>query len=355
LFMTKSMFFQSKYRYGFILALATYTYINTAVCRVYDYFQMPIQWYEAFASIILITFLTWEWSRINQPFFEKWFEGEQNTIKRLIAFFISGLLGSIILTCMVVVLFEHFVLNIPMSLDNPLKLTLTYTSLINLLFHLVNAVIYFMTKYKNKQLEAEELLRMNTQAQLQSIRSQINPHFLFNNLNVLSSLIIKGKDEANSFIEAFSKVYQYILRNQDKELIELERELEFLQPYMFLLQQRFPQSVALITEIDEHWKKTYVVPVALQMLVENAIKHNVHSVQKPLEIKIKANGSNELEVTNNLQPKINTEPSSNIGLNNINQRYALITGKQIKINSTGTEFKVSLPLIEMNAYANRYN
>jgi two-component system, LytTR family, sensor kinase len=353
--MKEVMFFQSKYRYWFILALATYTYVNTAVCRVYDYFQMPIQWYEAYMSITLITLLTWEWSRINQPFFEKWFDGEENIIKRLVAFFVSGLLGSIILTCMIVVLFEHFVLHIPMSLDNPLKLTLTYTSLINLLFHLVNAVVYFMGKYKSKQLEAEELLRMNTQAQLQSIRSQINPHFLFNNLNVLSSLIIKGKEEANSFIEAFSKVYHYILRNQDKELIELDRELEFLQPYIYLLQQRFPGSVALTTEIDENRKKNYVVPVALQMLVENAIKHNVHSSQKPLEIKIKANGNNELEVTNNLQPKINAEPSSNIGLNNINQRYALITGKQIKISNTGNEFKVSLPLIEMNAYANRYN
>lgn len=344
------MFFQNKYRYWFILALATYTYINTAVCRVYDYFQMPIKWYHAFLSILLITLFTWEWSRINQPFFEKWFDGERNNIKRLVLFFVFGLLGSIIITCMIVVAFEHWVLHIPMSLDNPLKLTLTYTSLINLLFHLVNAVVYFMTKYKSKQLETEELLRMNTQAQLQSIRSQINPHFLFNNLNVLSSLVLKDKDEANSFIEAFSKVYHYILRNQDKELIELEKEIDFLQPYMYLLKQRFPHSVELKTEIDERWKNTYVVPVALQMLVENAIKHNVLSNTKPLEIKIKANGTNSIEVTNNLQPKINKEPSSNIGLTNINQRYELITGRQITVSRSDYEFKVSLPLIEINSY-----
>jgi LytS/YehU family sensor histidine kinase len=196
---------------------------------------------------------------------------------------------------------------------------------------------------------------MNTQAQLQSVRSQINPHFLFNNLNVLSSLVLKDKNEANSFIEAFSKVYHYILRNQDKELIELQKEIDFLQPYIYLLQQRFPNGVELKTEIDDRWKNTFVVPVALQMLVENAIKHNVVSSSKPLEIKIKANGTNVLEVTNNLQPKINKEPSSNIGLNNINQRYELITGRQIKVSSNSNEFRVSLPLIEINSYEGSNN
>lgn len=349
--MNQNMLFSNKYRYWFILALATYTYVNTAVCRVYDYFQLPIRWHDAYISILLITLLTWEWSRINHPLFEKWFEGEKNTIRRLIFFFLSGLLGSLIFTAMIVVLFEHWVLHIPVSLDNPLKLTLTYASLINLLFHLLNAVVYFMQKYKTKQLEAEELLRMNTQAQLQSIRSQINPHFLFNNLNVLSSLVLKDKEEANTFIEAFSKVYHYILRNQDKELIELHNELEFLKPYMYLLQKRFPGTVELKTEIDERWNNTYVVPVALQMLVENAIKHNVLSTNRPLEIKIKANGTDELEVTNNLYPKINKEPSSSIGLKNINQRYELITGKKIKITSDEKEFSVSLPLIQINSYA----
>ncbi|QNA44847.1 sensor histidine kinase [Lacibacter sediminis] len=341
------MFFQNKYRYWFILALAVYTYVNTAICRVYDYFELPIYWYQAFLSILLITFLSWEWSRLIQPSFSKWFHGDEHINKRLLSFFGLGLAGSIILTIMTVVSFEVFVLHVPMSLDNPLKLTLTYASLITLLFHLLNAVVFYMQKYKSKQLEAEELLRMNTQAQLQSIRSQINPHFLFNNLNVLSSLVMKSSDEANDFIEAFSKVYHYILRNQDKELIELQKEVDFLQPYMYLLQKRFPAGIELKTEIDERWNHAYVVPVALQMLVENAIKHNIVSHIKPLEIKIKANGTAVLEVSNNLQPKANREPSSNIGLNNINQRYELITGRKIEVVKNQHEFKVSLPLIEI--------
>jgi hypothetical protein len=119
------MFFQNKYRYWFILALAVYTYVNTAVCRVYDYFELPINWYQAFLSILLITLLSWEWSRLIQPSFRKWFYGDEHINKLLLSFFGLGLAGSLILTIMVVVSFEVVVLHVPMSLDNPLKLTLT--------------------------------------------------------------------------------------------------------------------------------------------------------------------------------------------------------------------------------------
>ncbi len=345
--MLYNMFFGNKYRYWFVLALSAYTYINTAICRVYDYFQMPVQWHQAFLSILLITLLTWEWSRINQPFFEKLLPGEQHTIKRLSFFFVVSLLGSLILTAVVVILFERYILHLPISLDNPLKLTLTYASLISLLFHLLNAVVYFMNKYKSKQLEAEELLRMNAQAQLQNIKAQVNPHFLFNNLNVLSTLVLKDGKEANRFIEAFSAVYHYILRNQNKELIELEKELDFLEPYLYLLKQRFPQGITIETDIDEKWKKAFVVPASVQMLVENAIKHNIISHSQPLAIKLYANGSPELEISNNLQLKINKEPSSSIGLNNIDKRYELVTGKRIRVSNGPENFTVTIPLIEI--------
>lgn len=345
------MFFSNKYRYWFILALSVYTYVNTAVCRVYDYFQLNILWYQALISITLITLCTWEFSRIIYPFFKKSLPEPQNGIRQLGFFFTAGLIGSLTITAVIVIVFEVFVFQIPASLNNPLKLTLTYTSLINLLFHLLNAVVFYMQQYKQKQLEAEELLRINAQAQLQNIKAQVNPHFLFNNLNVLSSLVMQNSKDSNQFIEAFSKVYQYILQNQDRELIELDKELDFLQPYMYLLNKRFPKGVSITTDIDERWKKSFVVPAALQMLVENAIKHNIISHDKPLAIKLHANGTPELEVSNNLQPKINKEPSSNIGLNNINKRYELITGKQIKVFSDNTDFRVSIPLIEVGHVA----
>ncbi len=341
------MFFNNKYRYWFILALSVYTYINTAVCRVYEYFQLDIKWYQALVSITVITFFTWEFSRIIYPFLRKFIPEEHKSIRQLVLFFAAGLAGSLSLTALTVLLFEGFIYHVPVSINNPLKLTLTYTSLITLLFHLLHVIVFYMQEYKSKQLEAEELLRINAQAQLQNIKAQVNPHFLFNNLNVLSTLVLQNNRDANQFIDAFSKVYQYILQTQDQELVELEKELNFLQPYMYLLRKRFPEGVSITTDIDERWKKFYVVPASLQMLVENAIKHNIISEQKPLHIKLYANGTPELEVSNNLQPKINKDVSSSIGLNNINKRYQLITGKQIRISDGPELFRVSIPLIEI--------
>ena len=169
-----------------------------------------------------------------------------------------------------------------------------------------------------------------------------------NGLSAGSSLIIKENPEANKFIEEFSKVYRYILNNQDKELVELHNELEFIKPYVFLLQKRFDNGLQVVFNIPEKYKKAYVIPVALQMLIENAIKHNIVSRARPLHIDVHINGNNTLAVTNNLQLKQSTEPSTHIGLQNIKKRYELISGQSIEVVCTDMEFTVSLPLLHLN-------
>ncbi|MCA0383768.1 MAG: histidine kinase [Bacteroidetes bacterium] len=280
------LFFNHKYRYWFALALAVYTYLSTLFCNVYSYFGMDVQWYTALGSIVVITVGTWEAGRLLYPLFHKLPQKEELIIRNLLVYWMAAGVASGLFTVAVVFAFDRLFHHAPIDLYNPLKLTLTYALLINLLFHLLHAVAYYMERYKNKQLEAEELLRMHTQAELQSIKSQVNPHFLFNNLNVLSALVMKQSQDANHFIEAFSNVYQYILRNQEKELIDLQQELDFLEPYIYLLQHRFPNSIQLNIQIAAEAKQLQVVPVALQMLVENAIKHNIVSPQQPLQIHI---------------------------------------------------------------------
>ncbi|MCY7309617.1 MAG: histidine kinase, partial [Chitinophagaceae bacterium] len=176
----------------------------------------------------------------------------------------------------------------------------------------------------------------------------INPHFLFNNLNVLSGMVIKDNPEANHFFEEFSKVYRYILNNQEKELVELRSELEFVQPYIFLLKKRFDEGLTISLNIPEHYKSYHVVPAALQMLIENAIKHNIVSRHKPLHIYIHANGNNTMIVSNNLQLRQTGEPSTKIGLQNIRKRYELISGREIEVKETVTTFEVTLPLLNLN-------
>ncbi|CAN5721765.1 histidine kinase [soil metagenome] len=350
------MFFSHRYRYLFILLLAAYTCINTELCQVYTYFQINITWYYSFGIILLITFFTWEANRLLSPLFEKWLPGNARIIRRSILFFFSGLSFAYLSTIAVDLFFAKVVLHETQdSILNPLKLTLIYTSLTNLLFHLMNLVVVYQQEFKTKELETEELKRMHAQAELSAIKQQINPHFLFNNLNVLSGLVMQQSAQANHFIEAFSKVYMHILNNHNKELIELDKELNFLQPYFFLLKQRFPDAIDLHIDVPEQYRNHYIIPVALQMLVENAIKHNVLSKKKPLYIKIYANGNQTISVINKLQLKKDTGPTSNIGLNNIRKRYELITGKEITIENNEATFSVTLPIIEINTHESTNN
>lgn len=341
--------FEHKYRYWFILALALYTFINTVLCEVYTYFNISIEWYYAVLTIFLITLFTWEGNRLLEPIVKKQISPVKHKIRYLAAFFLTGNLVAFVFT-FVVIWFIGIVIHGNSWQQNsmPLKLNLIYAVLVNLFFHLINAIFFFFKEYKQQWMEAEELRRNSTLAQLQLIKSQVNPHFLFNNLNVLSSLLIKDNPEANKFIEEFSKVYRYILNNQDKELVLLQSELDFIKPYIFLLQKRFDDGLQVELNIPEDYKRTYVIPVALQMLIENAIKHNVVSKARPLKIDVLVNENDDLVVRNNLQPRQATEVSTQIGLQNIMKRYQLICGKKIDIIITDDEFVVSLPLLHLN-------
>lgn len=341
--------FSHRYRYLFILLLSLYTFMNTALCNVYHYFDIDIEWYYALLTIAGITFLTWEGNRLIKPWFKKRFLGAKTKIRFLSFFFFAGNIVALAAAVLVVYLVGNILHGYSWQENsNPLKLNIIYASLINLFFHLLNAILFFFREYRRQWAEAEELRRNSSQAQMQLIKSQINPHFLFNNLNVLSGMVIKDNPEANHFIEEFSKVYRYILNNQEKELVELRSELEFIQPYLFLLQKRFDQGLTVAINIPDQYKTWHVVPAALQMLIENAIKHNIVSRHKPLHIDIHTNGAQTLVVKNNLQPRQVVEPSTKIGLQNIMKRYELISGRDVIVRKTTEEFEVILPLLQLN-------
>jgi LytS/YehU family sensor histidine kinase len=341
--------FTHKYRYLFIALLSAYAYINTVLCEVYRYFNIRVTWHDALLTVILITFLSWEGNRLAEGTIRKRFPPDQQRIRFLVFFFITGTFISCIAASLVVG--SIGVLNYRYSfteLEMPLKLNLIYAGLINLFFHLLNAILFFFREYRMKSLEAEELKRISAQAQLQAVKTQVNPHFLFNNLNVLSGMVIKDNPKANRFIEEFSTVYRYILSSQDKELVELEQELAFIKPYVYLLQERYPDGLKVDITVPEKYQSSYIIPVALQMLIENAIKHNVISRSNPLHIEVKANGSGMLTVRNNRQPRSSVEQSNRIGLANIAKRYELVCGRRIDIQITPEIFEVNVPLLNVN-------
>lgn len=341
--------FANKYRYVFILLLAAYAFINTVLCEVYHYFNIQVAWYDALITIVLITFLSWEGSRMLEKPVRKRFQPERKQIWFLGAFFLAGMGISLFAAALVVYIMGAWIyrFSYPMY-EMPLKLNLIYAGLINLFFHLLNAILLFFREYRIKYMEAEELKRASTQAQLMAVKTQVNPHFLFNNLNVLSSMVIRDNPGANKFIEEFAKVYRYILNSQDKELVELEKELAFIKPYVYLLQQRYPDGLKVDISIPDQYNNYYIIPVALQMLIENAIKHNMISRNSPLCIKVTTSGADMLVIRNNRQPRRSVEQSNRIGLKNIAKRYELVCGKEISILATEQVFEVALPLLQLN-------
>lgn len=332
-----------------MLLLALYAFMNTALCNVYYYFAIDISWYHALLTIVLVTVLTWEGNRLIKPGFKKRFLQGGHNLRFLGFFFIAGNIIALLSAVAAVYIVGGLIYGYSWSQNwTPLKLNIIYATLINLFLHLVNAILFFFREYRQKWTEAEELRRNSQQAQLQLIRSQVNPHFLFNNLNVLSGMVIRDNPEANHFIEEFSKVYRYILSNQQKELVDLKAELDFVEPYLFLLSKRFEEGLDVQIRVAEEYRSWQVVPAALQMLIENAIKHNIVSRHKPLQIDIHTNGNNTLVVRNNLQPRTVKEPSTRTGLQNIRKRYELISGKDVMIRQTERFFEVSIPLLRLN-------
>jgi two-component system, LytTR family, sensor kinase len=172
----------------------------------------------------------------------------------------------------------------------------------------------------------------------------VNPHFLFNNLNTLVSLIPEDPQQAMAFVQQLSKVYRHILEVKDEKSIPLKDELDVLQAYAFLLKTRFGNNLIIDIAVPDEKLKNNIVPLSLQLLMENAIKHNIVSLDRPLKIDVYAvNGS--LVVRNNLQKKKQLTESTGIGLDNIRNRYKLLGDKQVMVSESDTSFSVSIPLI----------
>jgi len=209
---------------------------------------------------------------------------------------------------------------------------------------------YVISRWQKAQLQSEKLQRENVQSQLESLRSQVNPHFLFNSLNTLASLIPEEPELAVDFVQKLSRIYRYILEIRNRELITLREEWECVESYLFLLRTRFGNNLKLEAEIPESAMALYMVPLSLQMLIENAVKHNIISSSRPLTLKVFVNKAGNLTVANPLQRKQSVTDSTGTGLENIRSRYQLISEKEIKVISGPETFTVTLPLIKVSAY-----
>ncbi|SIS92361.1 Histidine kinase [Chryseobacterium ureilyticum] len=201
-----------------------------------------------------------------------------------------------------------------------------------------------LKKASKKEVVEQKLIAKSANAQFESLKNQLDPHFLFNSLNVLSSLIDENPSQAQKFTASMSKIYRYVLEQKDKELVTVEDEMEFAKTYCDLLKTRFEDSVDFIFEVKKEDYRKYVVPLSLQLLLENCIKHNFATSSKPLIIRIFSE-NDILCIENNLQVREQIKESSGIGLANIVQRYSLLTKRNVFIEKSEDYFKVKLPML----------
>jgi sensor histidine kinase YesM len=204
---------------------------------------------------------------------------------------------------------------------------------------------YTFLQWKDSLVEKERMEQLTMQMEFETLKSQVNPHFLFNCFNTLSSLISEDKKQAETFLNELSKVYRYLLRNNEDGLSTVQTEIRFIESYYQLLKTRHGDAVELKVEIDKKYIQYLLPSLTLQLLVENAVKHNVLSKNKPLLIDIFTTAGNKLVVSNNRQPRTVKGPSNRIGLENIRAKYELLNYHGFQVLDDTKSFSVVLPLI----------
>lgn len=293
---------------------------------------------------IFSTFILWQGNRyiviLLRSKFADYNDVLQRIVWQLIASTIFSLCASNLIYFTLMYMFPQFPLcNEDRVFMSQLSLILTF-----LVISIYEGTYYF-GKWKEALVHGEELKRQQISAQFESLKSQVNPHFLFNSLNTLTALIEENPDLAVRFVAQLSLVYRYVLQSKDKETVELKTELEFTESYIFLLRYRFENNLKVNIQLEEKYLRKSLAPLALQMLIENAIKHNVVSADKPLLIDIYIENEQFVVVKNTLQRKNNFEQNNGLGLPNILKRYSYLSQIEPRIEQTETYFKVLLPLL----------
>ena len=338
--------FSIRFRYFFILLLAVYSFLNILFTAGIKLIDAEIPYLFLFGLILLEVLFIWELNRFITVRLSAIYAWVATKIHPLLILFLCSLIN-VVLASVVSLGLLYLVLQdqIIRSTDH-LTLILAFGFRVNLFLNCLNAIYFFMDRLKKSELKAAQLEKVSIEAQFEALRNQINPHFLFNCFNALSTLVYKDAETSAKFIAQLSKVYRYLLFNQEKKIVPLHEELEFIAAYLFLLKIRFGNNISIEKNISVDVNKFYIAPASLQMLIENAIKHNIVSAKIQLRISI-TTINNAIEVANTLQEKEIKEDSTFIGLKNIQKRYEFLSDTPVEIEKTKTEFKVKLPLLQL--------
>ncbi|WP_124980674.1 2TM domain-containing protein [Nonlabens xiamenensis] len=287
---------------------------------------------------------------VNQWFFD-WMDKHFSWLEQPAQRLIYGAVGSIILTMLslfLLLMFMYVVIyDVPLDkyLSDQSLEWYTFGLLITIVMSITFHAVYFYRELNANKVKEQKSIARSATLQFDALKNQLDPHFLFNSLNVLVSLIEENPKAATKFTTSLSKVYRYVLEQRNKDLVSIQEELKFADTYVSLLKTRFEDSIQVDIENNPAFSELMVVPLSLQLLLENAVKHNVISDTKPLQIRIYQEAGN-LVVENSLQVKPVVKKSSGVGLNNIAARYQLFTDRKMSTSEADGKFKVQIPILD---------
>jgi len=325
------------------LIIITYNYV-TGFIDVPDFGnylkRLAIETSFSFVFALILVFL--DLQIINR--LDKIFPLPHKLIARIPAEFVLTIIVGVIIGSMITLLAGTLMPYEDGMLKNVINNSLI-TSVLNIIIITVIEAIVWFKRSQQSLVIAEKLERENSQIRFETLKSQLNPHFLFNSLNVLSSLIKHDADKAQNFVDEFSSVYRYTLDVIEKPVVELREELDFAKSFLFLQKTRFDNAVDMEINVDASKLIYLVPPLAVQTLLENAFKHNKATTDSPLKIKIH-NENDSLVIINNLQPKIKGIGSKGVGLSNLKKRYDLLGEKLPQYSVTEKEYIAKIQLIK---------
>ncbi len=268
----------------------------------------------------------------------------KDSVKRIVLLFLTISITIVVVDFIGVQLFSYLSENVNYVFQERTR-SLIITIILTIMIMAIYEAIYFFVKLKKSIREEEQSKQAIVQAQLDALRNQAQPHFFFNTLNTLRDIIDQNpKEDAKKFVDKLADIYRFLLESGSLNLIELRNELKFAHAYIHIQSERFGDNLKLNWNIPEAIENDMIVPMSLQLLLENAIKHNVVSKSKPLEVTIYIE-EDYIIVHNQIQKKSTQLPSTKVGLQNIKKRYSLISNKPVKIVSNEEVFSVSLPLL----------
>ena len=309
-------------------------------------------WYLSFPLIFLIGIGSWRTQVTIQNFIQAKYPSLKQTRTRV------AMMASVIIPVMslsvlfIFFIYDYFNLFQYQIKTNDIEYGLLTGFSVNLIFPTLYEVDYVVERLKESILEKETLKQEALQHEFDALKNQVNPHFLFNCFNTLSSLISEDKAKAEVFLNELSKVYRYLLRNNKDGLSTVENEIKFIRSYYGLLKTRHGEALQMTIEIDKRYNPYLLPSLTLQLLVENVVKHNQLSKAYPLVIEIFTTAGNKLVVNNNLQRRTVKAPSNRVGLENIQAKYELLNQQGFQVMEDGKNFTVVLPLIWNNSVEN---